>query len=158
MKFNTMVRALQIAIEEIVKDNELIRLLSNNNDKPLDIVNLDNSSIFGKNLFLEPFNLEVPQEQKVELRIFYPNGTFDKSNSLGVSDIYFQIIEHRDLERIKIGNKLTLRSFEIMERLIKIFQKESFSVLGTVLFKSFDYSHINKDYGMYTLVAEVMFL
>lgn len=156
MKFNTMVRGLQIAIEEVVKDDVLVRLLKNNNSTPLETVTPDDGSIFGKNLFLEPFNLEVPSEQKVELRIFYPSGVFEKSNSLAVSRIYFQIIQHRDLERIKINNKLTLRSFEIMEHLIKIFQKQSFNVLGTVLFKSFDYAHINKDYGMYTLVAEVM--
>lgn len=158
MKFNYMSRNLQIAINEIAKDNELIQLLSNNNKTPLDAVPLGNKSILNKNIFIEPYNMEVPQEQKVELRVFYPNGLFDSSNSICVSDLYFQIIFHRDLERILINNIPTLRSFEIMERIVNIFQKESFNTLGNVLFKAFDYSHINKDYGMYTIISEVMTL
>lgn len=158
MKFNYMSRNLQIAINEIAKDNELIQLLSNNNKTPLDVVPLGSKSILNKNIFIEPYNMEVPQEQKVELRVFYPNGLFDSSNSICVSDLYFQIIFHRDLERILINNIPTLRSFEIMERIVNIFQKESFNTLGNVLFKAFDYSHINKDYGMYTIISEVMTL
>lgn len=158
MKFNYMSRNLQIAINEIAKDNELIQLLSNNNKTPLDAVPLGSKSILNKNIFIEPYNMEVPQEQKVELRVFYPNGLFDSSNSICVSDLYFQIIFHRDLERILINNIPTLRSFEIMERIVNIFQKESFNTLGNVLFKAFDYSHINKDYGMYTIISEVMTL
>lgn len=158
MEFNYMSRNLQIAINEIAKDNELIQLLSNNNKTPLDAVPLGSKSILNKNIFIEPYNMEVPQEQKVELRVFYPNGLFDSSNSICVSDLYFQIIFHRDLERILINNIPTLRSFEIMERIVNIFQKESFNTLGNVLFKAFDYSHINKDYGMYTIISEVMTL
>lgn len=156
MKFNSMAKNLQIAIGEIVKNEELYSLLSNNNKTPLDSANIGQTNILNQNIFAEPFNMEVPNEQKIELRVFYPNGLFDGSNSIAVSDLYFQIVYHRDLERILIGNKPTLRSFEIMERIIQIFQDKSFSTLGNVLFKAFDYSHINKDYGMYTLVGEIL--
>lgn len=156
MKFDYMAQNLQIAITEIMKDDELVKLLSNNSKKPLEDSFILNKDILNINIFAEPYSLDVPVAEKVELRLFYPNGMFDSSNSLAVSDLYFQIIYHKNLDRILIDNKPTLRSFEIMQRIIHIFEKKSFYTLSNVLFKAYEYSQIDKDYGMYTLISEVM--
>lgn len=156
MKLNLMTQNLQISIEEIAKNQDLIKLITVNSKNPLLQENINISNILFNNIFPEPYNEEIPEEQKVELRIFYPNGTFDKSNNIAISDLYFQIISHRNLERIFVGDRATLRSIEIMNKIVEIFKDKSFKNLGTILFKGYEYAHINKDYFMYTLVAEVM--
>lgn len=157
VKLDLMSKNLIIAIEEMIKDQNLAKLLSVYEKEPLnsgDIKNTDNLVL--KNIFSEPFNNVVPAEQKVELRLLYANGTFESSNNVATSDLYFQIISHRELSRIIIDGDKRLREFEIMNRIVDIFKGKSYKTLGTIVFKGFEYAHIDKDYLMYTLVAEVM--
>lgn len=156
MKFSLMSTNLLIAIEELIKDQYLAKLLSVYDKEPIASEDFDTNSLVMQNIFPHPYNEDVPKFQKVELRLCYPEGTFDSSNNIGISDLFFQIVCHRDLSRIVIDNKMKLRELEIMDRIINLFKDRTIKTLGTVQFKGFQYGHINKDYFVYTLVAEVM--
>ena len=153
LKLNILSRNLLVSLEEINKNEKIVKLLGNNNDEPL---KNDIKDIIFKNIFIEPFNMEIPQEQKTELRIFFPEGIFESANVLSTSTIYFQIIIHNSLSRIKINGEKTLREFEIMNELITIFSKNSINGLGNILFQGYQYAHIDKDYHMYTLMGEIL--
>lgn len=156
MKFSLMSTNLLIAIEELIKDQYLAKLLSVYDKKPIASEDFDTNFLVMQNIFPHPYNEEVPEIQKVELRLFYPEGNFDSSNNITISDLYFQIVCHRKLSRIVIDDKMKLRELEIMDRIINLFKDRTIKTLGTVQFKGFQYGHINKDYFVYTLVAEVM--
>ncbi len=154
LRLNVLSKNLLVALDKISKDEKLIKLLGNNSKNPLEN-NTECKDILLENLFIEPFNMEVPQEQKTELRIFFPEGTFESSNTLSTSVIYFQIIIHKNLSRIIIDNEKTLREFEIMDTIINLFSKEVIKGIGNINFQGYQYAFIDKDYHMYTLMGEV---
>lgn len=156
IKLTLMSTNLLITIEELIKDQYLAKLLSVYEKEPIISEDFDTNSLVMKNIFPHPYNSKVPEIEKVELRIFYPEGIFDSSNNIGVSDLFFQIICHRNLSRIIIDDKMKLREFEIMDRIVNLFKDKTIKTLGTVQFKGFQYGHINKDYFIYTLASEVM--
>ncbi|MFR4986952.1 MAG: hypothetical protein ACLUCH_06110 [Lachnospirales bacterium] len=156
MQLSLLSTNLLITIEELIQDKYLSKLLSVYTKTPIDSEDFDTNSLVNEYIFPHPYNEEVPDIQKVELRIFYPNGTFDSSNNVAISDLYFQIVCHRNLSRIMINDNMKLRELEIMDRIIQLFNGKTIKTLGTVHFKGYEYAHINKDYFVYTLVSEVM--
>lgn len=156
MQLSLLSTNLLLAIEELLKDQYLSKLLSVYSQEPIKTPDFDTNTLVLENIFPYAYNEEIPDVQKVELRLFYPEGQFDGSNNVAVSDLFFQIVCHRNLSRIKINDEMKLRDIEIMDRIVKLFSDKTIKTLGTVQFKGFQYGHINKDYFMYTLFAEVM--
>lgn len=155
-KLSLLSTNLLLTMEELIKDQYLAKLLSVYNKNPIDSDDIDTNKLILENIFPQPYNEEVPEEEKVELRIFYPESVFDSSNNIAVTDLFFQIIYHRNLSRIKINNEMRLREFEIMDRIVNLFKGESIKTLGVINFKGFQYAHIDKDYCAYTLASEIM--
>lgn len=155
-KLSLLSTNLLLTIEELIKDQYLAKLLSVYTKNPIENEDLDTNSLVMNNIYPHPYNEEVPDVQKVELRIFYPEGVFDSSNNISVTDLFFQIICHRDLSKIKINNEMKLREIEIMDRIVNLFKDKTIKTLGTINFKGFQYAHINKDYFAYTLASEIM--
>lgn len=156
LKLSFLSTNLLLAIEELIKDQYLAKLLSVYTNNPIDSDDIDTDALVMKNIFPHPYNEEVPDIQKVELRIFYPEGVFDTSNNIAITDLFFQVICHRELSRIKINNEMKLREIEIMDRIVNLFKGKTIKTLGTIQFKGFQYGHIDKDYFAYTLSSEIM--
>lgn len=163
MKFDLLSRNAIVLLEEIISDQTLAKLISENSSKPLDAKDIQNTgALIMENVFPIPYNNEVPQEQKVELRVFFPNGMLQNKEVLN-TDIHFQIVMHRDLWLIQSKGKdgkykKRVRPYDIMDRLVSLYEDRSIGTLGKLKFEGYTYSHIDKDYGMYTLVASMMTL
>lgn len=155
LRLNILAKNLLSSLNEIVKNEKLVCLLANNDKNPLDN-KINGEDIILENIFVEPFNMEVPQKQKTELRIFCPEGVFESANVLSTTTIYFQIIIHKDLSRIKIDDMMTLREYEIMDCIMEIFAKNHIKGISNINFQGYEYGFIDKDYHMYTLVGEIM--
>lgn len=163
MKFDLLSRNAIVVLEELISDQTLAKLVANNNSKPLDGADIQfTGSLIMKNVYPTPYNNEVPQVQKVELRAYFPSGILQNTEVLN-TEIHFQIIMHRDLWLIqskdKQGNyQKRVRPYDIMHRIIELYEDRSIGTLGKLKFAGYDYRHIDKDYGMYTLVATMMTL
>lgn len=159
LKLSNQGANLIIALNELCKNQRFLKLIKNIENNPLDLNTppITTTDVLDKNIFIVPYNEEVPKEQKVEVRIFFSDGYFNESNSIFISNLVFQIILHRDLEKIFLEDKTsTLRSFEIMNEIVNSFKTGTFETLGTVHFKGYELAHIDKDYFMYSITSEVM--
>lgn len=163
MKFDLLSRNAIVILEEIISDQTLAKLISNNNSKPLDCNDIGNTgSLVMKNVYPLPYNNEVPQEQKVELRAFFPTGLLQNKEVLN-TEIHFQILMHRDLWLIQTKDKngkyqKRIRPYDIMDRIVEVYEDRSIGTLGKLKFEGYTYTHIDKDYALYTLVASMMTL
>lgn len=163
MKFDLLSRNSIVILEELISDQTLAKLISVNNSKPLDSADIQKTgSLVMNNVFPTPYNSVVPQQQKTELRAFFPNGVLQNTEVLN-TDIHFQIITHRDLWLIQTKDKngkyqKRIRPYDIMDRIVSLYEDKSIGTLGKLKFEGYTYHHIDKDYGMYTLVASMMTL
>lgn len=163
MKFDLLSRNAIILLEEVISDQTIAKLISNNSNRPLDINDIANTGgLINNYVFPTPYNNVVPQIQKTELRIFFPNGVLQNKEVLN-TNIHFQVLMHRDLWLIMTKNKdgkydKKIRPYDIMHRIVEIYEDRSIGTLGKVKFVGYTYKHIDKDYGLYTLVGEMMTL
>lgn len=163
MKFDLLSRNSIILLEELISDQTLAKLISINTTKPLDADDIKNTgSLILKNIFPTPYNSNVPIEQKVELRAFFSNGLLQNKEVLN-TQIYFQLILHRDLWLIETKDskgeyQKRIRPYDIMDRIVSLYENKSIGTLGKLNFEGFSYDHVDKDYGFYTLVANMMTL
>lgn len=163
MKFDLLSRNAIVLLEQIISDQTLAKLIKNNTSKPLDAIDIENTAILINDfIFPTPYNSDVPQVQKTELRVFFPNGVLQNKEVLN-TDVCFQILMHRDLWLIQAKDdrnkyQKRIRPYEIMHRLVEIYENKSIGTLGKIKFVGYTYKHIDKDYGMYTLVGQMMTL
>lgn len=163
MKFDLLSRNSIVLLEELIKDQELSKLITNNTSKPLDMDDIKNTgSLVMKNVFPTPFDDNVPETQGTQLRVFFSNGELENKEILNTR-VIFQIIIHKDLWLIQSKDKngiyqKRIRPYDIMDRIIDVFEGKSVKTLGVLKFNQYTFYHINKDYAMYSIVAEMMTL
>lgn len=163
MKFDLLSRNAIVLLEEIISDQTLAKLITNISSKPLESKDIENTgTLINDVVFPVPYNTSVPQKQKTELRVFFPSGVLQNKEVLN-TDIHFQILMHRDLWLIQTKNEKgtydkKVRPYEIMHRLVDIYENRSIATLGKVRFVGYTYKHVDKDYGMFTLVGQMMTL
>lgn len=163
MKFDLLSKNAIVLLEEIVSDQTLAKLISENSSKPLDKPDIPNTgALVMKNVFPLSYNNQVPQEQKTELRVFFPTGILQNKEVLN-TEVHFQVLMHRDLWLIQTKDKSGkykkgVRPYDIMGRIVHLYEDRSIATLGKLKFEGYTYSHVDKDYGMYTLIASMMTL
>lgn len=156
MKFELLSKNTMVLIDEVLKNQNLLKLIEYNDRNPLsgdDIVN--RGALVMNKIIPAPFTGVVPKEQQTNLRIFFPDGRLQNRAVLD-STVVFQIVVHNNLWTISNKNRdRVLRPYEIMSELVKVFEDKSIKTLGVIHFKRFKYQYIDKDYGIYNLEAEM---
>lgn len=157
MKFDLMSRNGVILLEELLKDQELIKYVVYNDSTPQDKPNITNtgSLIFNK-IFPTPFDDEVPPEQETNVRVFFPEGELANDEVLN-STVSFQVITHNALWNVrrKDGER-GLRPYEIMTRIVDIFEGNTIKTVGVIHFDRYIYQNLGREYGMYILEGTLM--
>ena len=143
-----------ILIDECLKNKDLIKLINYNEKNPLNQPNVTSpSSLVMKKIYPSPATLEVPEEQEVNLRIFFSNGILQNDEVLN-SRLVFQVVLHNNLWNIarKDGQK-AVRAYDIMSRVVDTFEGKTIKTVGVIHFDGYNWQNINKDYSLYNLEA-----
>lgn len=161
MKFDLLSRNSIVLLEELIKHQELVKLIDVNAAKPLDSADVKNTgSLIMKKLFPTPFDKNIPETQQTQLRVFFPEGRL-KNKEVLTTTIVFEIVIHKDLWLIQVQDKdgtyqKRIRPYDIMDKIVEIFEDKSKRTLGVVKFDRYTFTHIDKDYAMYSLIGEMM--
>ena len=157
-KFELLSKNTMVLIDEILKNQNLLKLIDSNSRRPLqesDIVKV--GTLVWNKIIPAPFTGDVPENQETNLRIYFPDGRLENRVVLD-TNIVFQTVMHKELWQIFKGENKAMRPYEIMSEIVNMFENKSICTLGVLHFKRFDYKYIDKDYGLYNLHAEMMTL
>ena len=159
MKFDLLSRNNMLLIEECLKHQDLLKLIDINTTTPFSSPDIENvGSLVMRKIFPTPATLEVPTEQETNLRIFFPFGSLQNRAVLD-SRVSFQIVLHNNLWNIRREDGLRgIRPYEIMNKIVDIFEDKSIKSLGVLHFVNYSWQHINKDYSLYNLEADIFTL
>lgn len=164
MKFNSLSINNIILLEEMLKNQRLLKLIEYNNKNPYSQPDIENTArLINNKIKPKPFT-EVPTDYQVEVTAFFPDGDLDHRVVLNsvvifqvvVPDIYWLIEEESEHDTETICRKI--RPYEIMSEIMEVFNEKSIKSVGKLKFSHYGYEPINKDYGMYSLEARIMSL
>lgn len=158
MKLENLSPNTILLIKEIFKNQCLLKLIHYNTTFPLNETNIRNfGSMFMDKIIPAPFTGFVPQEQKTILYVSFPDGQLNNNGEILNTQVYFQIVTHKNLWLIQGKNKeKLLRPLEIMTEIYRTFNNRSIKTLGRLQFTHYSFVPIDKDFNMYILKAQMM--
>ena len=157
MKFDLLSRNTMVLVDEILENQNLLKLVDSNKSNPIEQLDIKNKgSLMMNKIIPAPLTGQVPQDQQTNLRVFFPQGKLQNRAVLN-SMIVFQVVTHKDLWMIRVGKDKDkkLRPYEIMSEIVNTFEGKTIKTLGVIHFKRFFFQHLDKDYGVYNLEAEM---
>lgn len=150
----------------MLENQRLLKLIDYNETNPYEQPDINNTArLINNKIKPKPFT-NVPTDYNVEVTAFFPDGDLEQRVVLG-SVVLFQVVvpdklwlitEKKETEE---GEEVTcrkIRPYEIMSEIMEVFNEKSIKTVGKLKFTHYSYEPINKDYGMYTLEAEMMSL
>jgi len=143
-------------MNELINDQELIKLLYYNEDNPYDKpdLSLPATNLIRNKIFPFPFNPRIQTEASCQLRVFYASGYFTNDETYSPSRLIFEIVVHKDLWLINDGTKSLIRPYEILNRLQIIFHKRSIGTLGRLRFRPWSFGFGNEHFDLIRFEAE----
>lgn len=159
MRLGFLSSNLVLILQEIVKNQNICKLLHYNTSTPLssaDITLPANNLILNK-IFPYPFNQNVILEDCSQIRVYVPNGYLENNRIIENTDICFDIIVAKNLWLINNNGQSLIRSYEIAKELVNIFNK-NVSTIGRLNFKKFIHISVNDKFDCIRLISEMMTL
>lgn len=102
-----------------------------------------------------PFNPEMTEEETIQLRFFFPNGLIQDGNIYADSKVVFEIVVPHSYWLTYEGNQDTVRAYEMMTEVVKLFGNKSIGTLGKLNFDYWHYFSANDKYGLIRLEASM---
>ena len=138
------------AINELINDQELVKLIHYNDYNPYAKPDLQLPATFliNKKIFPYPFNPLIQTEASCQLRVFYASGYFANDETFSPSRLFFEIVVHKDLWLINNGTQSLIRPYEILNRLQVIFHKRSIGTLGRLRFRPWSFGFGNEHFDL----------
>lgn len=150
-----------IIIDEILKNENLCKLIYYNEVNPIEQDEIENKDkLIYENLIPIPYNPEVQQEEKIELRLFF--GDADIENRFLLDAVFVcQVVCPFDLWRINVKDeegiyKPRVRPYEIMHEVTETFRDKTIGKLGVIQFENCGYRFVADKYGFYELMGSVL--
>lgn len=149
-RFSELGTNINYVIQELLKDQDLMKLLFYNNETPLsspDIVNP--SALLFNNIFPYPKLPLVEENQKAIITVMFSNARLNSNIKFKDYKLIFNIMCHVDLWKIRGG----LRPYEIAQRIDNIFNEKRGTSLsiGKVIFDDFIYREYNQKFNGFYL-------
>lgn len=114
------------------------------------------SKLIGSRIY--PYHFEsYTGETRVEIRVYLPILYFKNGGFIEDTDIYFDILTHRDLYFIdsEDGSELTIRPHEIAQEIINMFNNNSVETVGKLDFTRLVQLNPDEKYQVTRLVASM---
>jgi hypothetical protein len=160
MKLELLSDNLIIILQEIMKQQNLCKLINYNESTPLaqtDLV-LPASSLLRTSLFPYSSDDETIVEDCVQLRVWVYTGNF-KGADISINDVFLDIVIAKSLFLITIDGEPKLRPYEIMKELINTFDGINISTLGRLNFKTWHQLSFNESkFITFRIRAEMMLI
>ncbi|MEK5036301.1 hypothetical protein MKY96_33150 [Paenibacillus sp. FSL R7-0302] len=157
VSFELMSDNLVILLGEIIKNQNIVKYVSNNVKNPLsqpDIL-LPAKNLIGSKLHPYPFDPVTTPEDSVEIRVYYPEGAIDDSRAVLQTTIYVDIVCAKSLWLINDG-KSGVRPYMIVHELFRQFNKKSVSTIGRLDITGFDHLHVNDKFDAIRLHTQMV--
>lgn len=158
MKFELLSDNLVVFLEEIIKNQDLCKLIKYDTYNPLseeDLI-LPQDVLINERLFPVPLNPDILDDDCTQINVFYPRGDFDGSGVININALFVDIVVARSLYLINIDGKSKVRAYEIMKEIVKTFEGKSISTLGKLHFLSWVHIQANKKFEVIRLITDVM--
>ncbi len=159
MKFELLSDNTILIIDEILKNQRLLKLINYGGSTPInqDDIAVPNNLVLSK-IFPTPFFESVQEIESAQLRVFFNAGHIQNRKILG-SSVVFQVVVPNDWWLIrKEDNKQAIRPYEILGEIVNQFEDKSIQTVGVLRFINFRYGYVNEHVTAYELVADMMTL
>jgi hypothetical protein len=134
-----------LVLNELIKNQELCKLLYYKDSDPLSQSDISNSKdLINKNILAFPFIDEVVKDTSSFLMVTFDNFTYSKGGEYQNGDIMFHVLCHKDLWQIKGG----LRPYAILDEIQNTFDNKKIGI-GKVKLSSLRQSYVNDAYKGY---------
>jgi hypothetical protein len=150
-------------MDELAKNDGLARLLVNDVSNPFSesLPTIDKSKLANQKSELcrihpFPFDPEAQTEDSSFLRVYYPNGEFNKNEVIAETQINIDIIIAKSLWLIDDGQRKLIRPYEIMSRVTDMIGKRSIGTAIRLEFKGWNHLAVNTKFDAIRLYSEYM--
>ena len=159
MKFELLSDNTILIINELIKNQRLLKLIHYADSEPLEQPDIANpGGLVTTKIFPTPFFANVPEIESVQLRAFFDMGEIKNAKILG-SMLVFQIIIPNSWWLIKTDSyDLAIRPYLIMAEIVNQFEGISVGTVGRLRFINFKYDYVNEQVTAYELFADMMTL
>lgn len=160
MKLDLLSDSLVLVLTELLKNDNLCKLVKYDSQTPLEENGLDHelSDLLFSRIFPFPFNSEIVLEDCSRIHVWFPNGYFDDSGAININDLFFDVVIARSLFLINIDGKPKIRPYEITREIIKTFENKSVGTLGKLHFENFIHLMANDKFDVIRLKTDNMLL
>lgn len=156
MKLKLLSPNLILLLQEILKNQNLCKLINYNQSNPYIQPDLTNpNSLMLKKVFPFPFDTKVSTEEGTQLRVYYQDTIFKNNQVIEDSMIYFDIIcsKSQNIWLINDGDP-KIRPYEIMSELITHLSDRPIETLGVVKFKKFVHVNVNDKFDCIRVIGD----
>ena len=162
MRAESMSKNIINIMQQLSKNEGLVRLLANNisepfskppSIKPKDLLNpkSQNSKILPL-----PFDMEATTDEGTFIRVYYNDGSLNENETISESQIHIDIICAKSLWLINDGNNSLIRPYEIMSRVMDVLGRRSTNNTIKLNFKDYQHLYINSKFDAIRLYCEYM--
>lgn len=154
MKMELMSKNIVGMMQELIKNQGLVRLIANDDSEPL-VKNINNpSGLLMNRIHPVPFDIDATTLDGTFIRIYYNQGDIGGSETITESQVHIDIICSRNLWLIKDDMKRsTIRPYEIMGRVIDMLGKNSTNNTIRLEFNGYQHLYINSKFDCIRLYA-----
>ena len=162
MRTESMSKNIINIIQQLAKNDGLVRLLVNNNSEPLSKVvsvnlkDLLNPKSRNSKILPLPFDIEATVEEGTFIRAYYNDGSLNENETISESQIHIDIICAKSLWLINDGEKSLIRPYEIMSRVMDSLGRRSTNNTIKLDFKDYQHLYINSKFDAIRLYCEYM--
>lgn len=157
VSLNYLSSNLVILLEEILKNQNICKLLYYQDSNPYNKPDIDSKSLMFNHIFPFPFDVEAQHKENVQLRVYFSEIRFGKHQKLEFSVLNFDIICSKSKEVWLFNDgEPKIRPYELLSELMSHLSERSIETLGVIRFlKSFPI-YVNNDFHGIRLTADVM--
>lgn len=145
---------LVTAMKELTTSQNLAKLLTYQ-DTPYSNPNLSADELQGlilSKLFPYPFTLNTVPDDVCHIYVWNPYGTFKNGEVIEHNDFYWDIVCAKSLWLCNVGYA-SIRPYEVMKEIIKIYNDRSISTLGRVHFTDWEHLIIDNQFSGIRLIG-----
>lgn len=156
MELNRLSSNLISIIDELLRNQELVNLVANIGNNPLQTnVNPNSIAPRAKNerVIPYPFDVEFKSDVRSQVHIYYPFVTMDNNANVGKVGLVFDIVVHKDIWLYSENGKKLVRPYEIISQIFKTFNKRDIPNLGKIHFLDMVHIVVNENFEGIRLTA-----
>jgi len=161
MRLESLSKNIVKIMQELSKNQGLVRLLQYNDDNPFDrnLPDVDGSTLIhpkSVNYKIKPYPFDVEAEtgETSTIRVYYNSGDFNENEVISETNLHIDIIVAKELWLINDGTNSLIRPYEIMSRVTDMVGKRSLNTTIKLRFDGWQHLAVNTKFDAIRLYSE----